>query len=244
MPAKEIVYSDANTMGVITPLFTFDTIYDTDFGMLVYIFREYFDTSIFSEEFFSKNHTINKLVESLATREYENPLLIAMNDNTNYELANELYMEFYEKKYKEILTFSMPTNIAELIEIFNSQSGITVGVLISRPEERYFLEAIDLYPKINYIDINSTEDLSTLNIYNQVYFKSCSDRYITDERILSKLYEKHIYIPTYPFNLDIENDHIFYTKPIAKLMLQRCEFSRYDIYDLSDEEDDEETKGE
>jgi len=237
--AENIIYSDANTIGVNTPLFTFDSIYDTDFGLLNYIFREYFDTSIFSEEFFATHDTVDKMVKALANRDQENPLLLAMNDKTNYSLADELYEEFYRKKYKEILILSMPTGISDLIELLDSESGVNIGVLICRPEERFFLKAINLSEKLHIIDINNKEDLGLVGMYNQIYFKSCNDRFITNIKLLDLIYEKNVYIPRYPFNLN-EEGSIYITIPIIKLQMNRCTFFQYDIYDLS-EEDEEET---
>ena len=237
--AEQIVYSDANTMGVNTPLFTFDSIYDTDFGMLVYIFREYFDTEIFSEEFFNTHNAVDKMVEALYNRETENPLLIAMNDKTNFDLADELYQEFYNKKYKEILTCSMPTGISDLLELLEAESGVNIGILVCRTEEKYFIDALWEDNKFHYIDINNPEDINSIRRYNQIYFKSCNDRFITDESVLDKLYEKNIYIPRYKFNLN-ETEDIFRTIPIIKLEMNRCSFFKYDIYDLSEETNEEE----
>ena len=239
MAATKIMYSESNTLGVNAPLFTFDSVYDTDFGMLALILREYFDTDIFSEKFFKDNEYIEDMVRTLATRQQENPLLLAMNDKNNYELADDIYSEFYNNKYNEILMYSMTTAVNKLAMIMNNESGTSIGFLVAREEEKIFLETIKLCDKANYININNKEELSMVSLYNQIYFKSCNDRFMNSPDLIDAIYEKNIYIPRYPFNLDDEGN-IFLTKSILQLQMNRCSFFKYDMYDLSETYNEEE----
>ena len=71
---QPIIPGLANTQGVNSPLVTFDSLVDTDFGLMLYIDRCFLDSSIFDVEVFNSNHKIKQMIWRLMNRERWNPL--------------------------------------------------------------------------------------------------------------------------------------------------------------------------
>ena len=215
---------EGNTSGVLVPLIPFNCIVDTDLGLMSLISKYYLDNTFFDIEFFKKNNNIRKMVKSLYMREEENPLLLCMI-NKDKDIADEYYKEFMEKKYDDILNLSVTTELYSLITIFKTFGDIRSTIICKDKREK------DLLSKL----VNSStlqcimpkDIIETISMYEQFYFKSVDDYYLSI--LADSIKSKNIYFANYKFNFD-GNYMIKDSKYTAILDILRNKCSSIDIY--------------
>lgn len=218
-----IQYGEGNTSGVLTPLIPFNCLIDTDFGLLALISKSYLDTSIFNIEFFNENKEISKLVKSLYFREEENPLSICLLDN-NY--ANDLYTDFMNQKYDDILKVSLTTEVYNVIELYKIYGDIRPTIVYKTESEKRLLDHLKVTKTTQKIQIDEVN----FDLYNQFYFKSVNDNYCN--KISKYVNTKMVYIANYKFNLDSDNN-VKENKNTLLMNINRNKFMLFDIYNRS-----------
>lgn len=218
-----IQFGEGNTSGVLTPLIPFNCVFDTDFGLLSLIYKEYFDSSVFSIDFFNKNHRIKDIVKVLLEREKENPLELCLLP-CKLDWANDLYIEFIKTKYTDILNLSMQTEVYNLLELFKLSGDVKPTIVCESEIEESFLDLFNITKNIQKIRI---EELKGFNFYEQFFFKSINDFYCS---MISEFIDtKMVYISGYKFNMD-KDGSIMENKNTLKMQLSRNKFMRFDIY--------------
>lgn len=217
-----------NNQGINTPLITFDCIFDTDFGIMLYIDRYFLDTSVFDVDFFNSHHKINEMVKALIMREEKNPLLLCVKDIPNREkVADDLYQDMIHnsKHYKQILELSMLTCVWEFVSLSSiAGSEITPSVICRTEDEK------DALLKQGY-KRNITMIGDVIDIHQQYYFRYIDDEY-TDAISPYLGRDRSIYIPRYKFN---EYQRLTDEKS-PFLLYSATKFNRlcyYDLYDKS-----------
>ena len=215
----------SKTIGVYTPLIDFSLIVDIDFGILNLIDRKYLDRDTFSVNWFNKHHKINKMVEALISRDHWNPLTLCSSKSED-ELES-LYFEFISKPdyYKEVLLYSMTTEIYNLIEKFNISGDIQTTVYCESELEVEALRELKVTKNINTLLNPKPEEFSR---YNQIYIKDTSTRSLSS-LIASKCFNKTVYIANYPFNM--EENTLKRDEYITALEINRNVLRIIDIYD-------------
>lgn len=191
---EKIEKNEMNTAGVMQPLLAFNTVVDTDVGLIRLIAMQYRDPSIFNLDYLNENITIKKLVQDLYNREYKNPLTIC--SNIKHSELDELYDDFMKNKYKEIIHLSLFTELFGLISIWKKYGGIPTTILCSSQDEIDYLNFFDGMKNIGKI-LMSSKPLQEK--YPQYIFKSFSDQYI-DYVNSTLVYDATIYIANYKFN--------------------------------------------
>lgn len=192
-----------NVQGVNVPLIAFNTIFDTDFGLMLLIDRKFLDSSIFNIDFFNNHHTIKAMVQALVIRDEINPLSICFKDPSKKDVMNSLYNEFMDTHYSEILELSMLTGMAEFIKMTELvTSDVKASIVCTKQSE------IDMCRKHigEKIPIYLLDEISSdfLNYSQQFIFKYMHDEY--SETLVPKITDKTIYYARYNFNyLDSEN---------------------------------------
>ena len=226
--SKDLVhleYSDANTHSVLNILISFNCLIDTDFGLLVLIAQDFFDTSVFNEEFFHNNKEINDMKRVIYKRKCKNPLNLCMK---NTEDADDFYKQFFDKYYPNILNVSMITSLAKNLKKFASNAGATFTILCKDECEEKLLEQIPMLAKFSTTTLAKIENP---DIYNQFFFKDYSDYGLSD--LYKFLLDKKIYIGMYEFNktdnLDLES-----SKLQTELFMLRNDISLIDLYSRED----------
>lgn len=224
MSSSIIRLGEGNTSGVMTPLIPFNCIFDTDFGLLVLINKSYFDSSVFSVDFFHKNSTIKDMVKVIYEREEENPLSVCILPEKK-ELEDELYNDFISKKYEDILRFSMTTEVYNTLELFKLYGDVKATIVCESEIEEQFLKKFKVTKNMQTIRI---DELKEVNFYQQFFFKSINDFYCN---MISEFIDtKAVYIADYKFNID-ENRNIKDNKNTLLLGLSRNNFKLFEIYD-------------
>ena len=84
----------------LRPLFPFNTIYDTDFGLIKLIQKEYRNEEVFNISILDLSD--DELKDLLVKRNRINPLCIIMN-KYNDNVARDYYDQFMEREYNKIL---------------------------------------------------------------------------------------------------------------------------------------------
>lgn len=223
---KEVVtlsFSDMNTRGILNSLVSFDCVIDTDFGLLVLIAQNFFDTSVFEEDFFKKNDKPNDLKWTVYQRLTKNPLDLCIKDKS---VADDYYNQFMEQYYVDILDRSMITDLGYMLPDLATEAGVQFTIVCDNQEQIDLLEKINIfkdYPKVLFNEINEPDK------YNQFFIKDFTD--IGMQRYSHLLKDKHIYVSRYNFN-KIENMDKIDKRFIVYATLDnlRCTITKFDLY--------------
>ena len=218
-----------NISGITLPLIPFNCIFDTDFGLLKLVYKEYLDPSVFNIDWFKDNNKICNMVLSLYTRKHNNPLMLCLNDIDNKEeFANDMYVEFIKEKYNEIVYNSVATEFLNLIKLYTI-SDIKPTILYSNSIE---LEYMNNFKELKNINKISFIDLleSGSDIYEQFFFKYVyNDIYL--KTLVDSLKIKTVYFAKYHFNYDEEL--LIDGSYLTKILENKNKILLIDLYDLS-----------
>lgn len=222
--------SDKSTViGVLNVLVDFNTIIDTDFGLLTLIDRKYLDKDLLSVDWFNKHHTIKELTKALYTRTCKNPLHLCNISMTEDE-EDSLYDDFMSKKYDEILKLSMITSVYEFLNQLKISGDIGITIVCNNEKEIDLLNSLSITSKMNKILLFDLDIEKTLLNYHQFLFKYIDSGLIT---YLTDLVDKTIYVASYGFNIDQERHIIINNDYTLNLSYRRNIFKIMDLYDLS-----------
>lgn len=224
---QAIVPGLSNVSGINSPLITFDSLVDTDFGLLTYINKKFLDTSVFDIDFFKSNKKIRDMIKALIGREKRNPLLLCIrNEFPNREkFADDLYSEFMstEELYGQIMQLSMYTGMCDFLKLAEKiDKGIRPIIVCRREIEKEFVkEHITKVTPVTMID-----KLDSDIVYQQFFFRYVDDPYTSFiQPLIGK--DKTIYLANYRFNYI---DNLAGSEFIAEITSNYCRLSMYDVY--------------
>lgn len=221
----KIQMGQGDTIGIIRPLVPFNCIFDTDIGMIELIRNEYRSPDIFNIEYLDSFTSNRDLIGILYHRKCLNPLLLFMNNKEDTETADDLYNQFMDTKYVDILQHSVYTGLYKLVSYFNYSEEIAPILAYANDTEEYILSSNKTLSNFKRVNINDI--VNTCTDMNVFYFKSASDSYFTIS--LPILKSKNIMILDYGFNFD-EEGGIVATKETATAELNRCQYSIINAY--------------
>ena len=173
----------------VTPLISFYTIIDTDYGLLNLIKKEYLDSSVFETSYFDKD--MKSIVRDLYNRKNINPLYLISKKDISHYILDEYYDEFQKTKLKDIYQNSISTDIINLIDIYNKSQDINVSILCYNQEQLDIINDEPLLKNNKKVLISSLRE-KDLNIYSQIFVKDLSELYL-----LPNMRLKTIYISSY-----------------------------------------------
>lgn len=114
-----------------TALIPFDMVLDVEVGLIRLIKYEYSNNKVFDQVILSNDNNIF-FKDILSKRKNKNPLTVIATDEykNNLSLLDELYAQFMEREYKEILELSPPTSLFDMINIsmVYRSSGISCSI--------------------------------------------------------------------------------------------------------------------
>lgn len=114
-----------------TALIPFDMVLDVEVGLIRLIKYEYSNNKVFDQVILSNDNNIF-FKDILSKRKNKNPLTVIATDEykNNLSLLDELYTQFMEREYKEILELSPPTSLFDMINIsmVYRSSGISCSI--------------------------------------------------------------------------------------------------------------------
>ena len=232
---EKISFGITNTSNVAVPLLPFDTIVDTDVGLLNLIDRGYASPDYFDIDFFKTRGNNQAMVKTLYERREVNPLSLCIKDKS---LADKLYTQFFNDKYPEILMNSVFTGLFYMLNLFSTSGDIIPSILYKNDIEKEFLDIIPELKKVQKFSVTELlEDEKLAVTFKQFYFKSPNNEYL--EILKSLLYRKTIYFLDYGFNITDDNDLIYNDTMVLLELYQNniCIINAYDKARLEMKED-------
>lgn len=181
-------------MYIINALVPFDVIVDTDMGLLKLIEYDYHNEDFFLKGILNTSETNQKYF--LVSRNMINVVeaLLTVEDK---ELAEDLYTQFIEKEYDQILKLSCNTAICDLTLLLRSNMNqvVRMTIMCTNEKERDLMQK----RKIScFKTIVSTPEKINIDEYGTIFVKNIYDldRY-------KRIEGKTIYVPSYGFNVTI-----------------------------------------
>ena len=176
----------------INLLVEFDSIIDTDLGLL-YLMKNEYNKAYIRDELLNSNDEYFFKCE-LLTRETVNPLTVILKKEY-LDNANDLYFEILEKDYSKVLIYSKPNSMFTMVYNYvKLQSNIIdTTILCKNEEEKQLIRSLLNNVRI----IIGDREKINLQPYDTMFVK---DYYNTLK--YKNLKEKNIYILRYNFNLE------------------------------------------
>lgn len=199
----------------------FDTIVDEDFGLISLIFNEYLDPSVFDVEKFRKS--VSDILKVLYTREEINPLLSFINDDYSKESAEELYKEFIDNKYNDILKNSIGTSVQQYIQMLKNSGEYSIIIFCYNEYQLNYLNEIEEFNFAKKVIFDEKD----IRVTNQFYFK-----YIQQSFPLKDLVGANLYFSTIGPNLNENKDDLKSLDEI--LLMKKTNYVKlYSLYDFN-----------
>lgn len=200
-------------------LVSFDMIFDVDYGLIQLIRNENYNKL---DTFKSGIYNLNDLYlhQLLSEREEENPLSIIIYNKYKNQM-NSFYNQFITNKYENILKYTIPTDLYNLINVYKKTNLVSIDILCRNKLQEQF---IDNHCKFSRIMV---EDLSKLDLskYDTLYIKYFKNAL----SIKNKLIGKNLYIANYKWNLN-KDDNILPKSEIRDVLSDALSISVIDIY--------------
>lgn len=215
-------------MYTITSIVPFDMLVDTDMGLLKLIQKDYCNYEIFRKPVLEeRNMDIMKLM--LTRRDTYDPMFLFCNEGKENEVK-DLYQEFLQTKYEEMLKYSCTTGIFEMVKRCKSMQDVTKFTIVcdndlQKSHIKKLFKKYDMNQKITDISEIRLEDYG--NIYIKRYENILDHKDITIEG-------KNILIGNYMFNMEQGIDSIPLRDVSEKVMVNNV-IKIIDMYPLSEE---------
>lgn len=205
-----------------TPLFSFHSIIDEDVALIKYVYKNYYDKSIFD---FSKvdKMPMTDLIALIYYRHYINPLKLFLVDESKEEFADECYQEFIEQKEKEILEEGVITEIPNLIKLYKDSSDIIPSIFYYTEYQKQLLDRIPQLVEIDKIHASNIR----LNLYSQIYIKDYREIFIFPE-----FTNRTVYFAANDINVFILNN-LEDWKDVYDIIRNKNRAAIFDIYNPS-----------
>ena len=203
--SKQIIkYGEGGLAGNYSPLIPFSCIFDIPVGLIILISKEYRAEDVFD---IKKIDDLIKdrrdLILYLYQREFENPLLDFMI-NPNYEEAEDMYKQFMNTRYEDILKNCVHTGIYELCLLFADTSDINLGIYYTKKEELELLESDPNLKSIRFL--NGRELIENIDSYSQYFINTLYGTFVTG--LMKRLTHRNIYILDYKYNFNQEGEFV------------------------------------
>ncbi len=189
------------------PVFDFQIVFDTDFGIMSLISAEMKDIDIFNHKWISEHSVIKDMIKALYERKERNPLIqCTLSDDTKE--IDELYKSFIEDEeyYAKVLERSNPTEMYNLIERCFIMGDVSPYIAYESDLELKFMKNFSIcnrIPESNFVKVNDIlmYPKRYSSIFNLYYCKHNEGKLL---EALASLYSyaKTFYIADYPFNND------------------------------------------
>ena len=207
-----------------TPLFGFDTILDTDFGVIKLINDRYMDRSVFDTEKFSMN--TRGIIKTLYLRKDPNPLYEFANPGVDHDLLDEYYKEFMDTQIDNVFERCIGTEIQNVIKLFLDVGDIKITVLCKNEKQKEFAREINFLSKCRVILPKDIKDNAS-ETYDEFYFKLIDD----SEFMIDKIIRRSLYYSSARLNFDDEGK--FKESETIIKAIRRNVVYKFDLYKTS-----------
>lgn len=211
-------------MYITDVLVPFNILVDTDMGLLKLVEFDYNNDLYFLQGILHTSETNQQY--AMVTRTKINPLSVILQYDDN-DLAENLYSQFMEKEYVQILKLSCNTSIRDLSELLNTTIDQVIRITILCKSEQEQREVEDRHIKSFRTIVESDLNKINLSDYQVLFVKSIYD--LDRYRNVTGL---NIYVPNYGFNITIdpEMSQPLLPEDILKKYGKENEFEIFSIY--------------
>ena len=219
-----------NEHEVTKVLIPFDVLCDIDSGLMMLVNFEYHNEKYFRFPLFTL--TEEEYAYVMTRRREKNPLYLISNGKLTEETLNNLYVEFMEKEYEQILKLSRFTSIADVIELRDSLSDgtLTYTVICNREEEIELLKEREI--SFDYILKNDSFSIAE---YTDIYV---NDIYNILDYDIDELYGKNIHIANCSYNKEEIDGILVFCMDVIEEIYDSCNIKAYELYAFEDMEDE------
>lgn len=207
-------------------LVLFDSIVDTDYGII----------KVIKEEYNNANYIDKVLLNSIDDKNIFDFLSVRDNSNIVYNLlktmyrnsADKIYNELIETQYSNIIDKSTITNVALLIEEYIKSGLIDITVLCKNKTEEQFIKS-----KVNSIYTIVANDFNMIDIsdYGSLFIKNIKDLLLFKDNLHGKV----IYLMNYPFNFELnKNCRLCPLSSVLTELNAQIEIKVIDVYNIDD----------
>lgn len=218
MRSNNVLNNGANAK--LAPLISFDTIVDTDFGLINLIYTNYLDKSVFDVNFFLDN--TKNIIAKLYLRKDINPLYTIAKNDIDKQRLDDYYNEFLFSKKSDIYDMSITTEILNMIQTFNKSQEIIPTILCYNEDQIRALEEED--DLIN----NQKVLLSSLTRKDKESFSQFFFKDISEVTPFLDLKFKTFYLSTYGPNFG--EDDLRDPELVKQIIMNRNKISIFDMY--------------
>ena len=199
-----------------TPLISFYSIIDRDIGLIKNILINYRNENVFD---LKKDKKYFEILADIYQRKENNPLyyLLKVDNESSRAFVDECYEEFITEKEEEILSYSVTTDMYNLMREFINSSEIIPTILYYTQHQKNILDNDPLLSKIKTVAIGELRrHENKRNEYDQFYFR---------------LSNKTFYFSTSGVNLNDTNDDIkFSNEEVFDIYKRGNKINLFDIY--------------
>ena len=209
-----------------TPLISFYTLIDRDMGLIKNILINYRNEEIFN---LKQDKKYFEILGEVYKRKESNPLyyLLKVDNKENRSFLDECYEEFITERESEVLSYSVTTDMYNLIREFVNSSEVIPTILYYTQAQKNILDNDILLSKIKSISIDElTQNEEKKAEFEQFYFK-----FIDESIPFLSLSNRTFYFSTTGLNLDENNeDIIFSNEDVFEIYKRGNKINLFDMY--------------
>lgn len=209
-----------------TPLISFYTLIDRDMGLIKNILINYRNEEIFN---LKQDKKYFEILGEVYKRKESNPLyyLLKVDNKENRSFLDECYEEFITERESEVLSYSVTTDMYNLIREFVNSSEVIPTILYYTQAQKNVLDNDVLLSKIKSISIDElTQNEEKKAEFEQFYFK-----FIDESIPFLSLSNRTFYFSTTGLNLDENNeDIIFSNEDVFEIYKRGNKINLFDMY--------------
>lgn len=213
-------------MKQLNPLIPFDLIVDTDSGLINLLKRDYLRATMFKPGMLLVDDNMKKY--QLLHRPSINPLY-NFTWQKDIDDIDDLYKDFMDKKYDEILKLSPYTTLYAALRLFvNSKGAIIPTVLCKCQAEIDYIASDDSINNSRVLLAKKGYDHLDISDYDPIYLKD-----FMDYTKCKNPFAKNIYISNYDFNIETLDDGLVIPrKDLGILFLDQNRATVVDVYNI------------
>ena len=201
----------------LVPVFSVNTLIDTDMGLMNLILRDYNDPNIFD-----LHHDYYDLMARVYFRHYKNPLYSLCKPDKDKDVLDDYYEEFKQVKNVEILELALQTEIPNICRIYKDDGAILPIIMCDEGE---MLAALNNINQIADIETKSFFDIqSGGNKYRQLFLRDFDELRMFDDRVFAT-----IYLPDNGLMFD-DNGRVRDEDIEQSLVKRRCVLNSFTMY--------------
>lgn len=211
-------------MYITDVLVPFNLFVDLDMGLLKLLEFDYDNDLYFLPGILHTSETNQQY--AMVTRNKINPLSVVLQVEDD-KLADDLYSQFMEKEYDQILKLSCNTAIRDLTELLNATIDQVVRITVLCENEKEQMVVSDRHIKSFRTIVEKDFYKINLSDYQVLFIKNIYD--LDKYRNVTGL---NIYVPNYGFNITIDPDlsQPLLPEEILKKYGKDNEFEVFSIY--------------